>query len=52
MILIGGTLAIAAYQCAGGPTETVTDTVERLTGRRARTFEQFARDHQASFGRA
>lgn len=48
--LIGGTLAIAAYQRAGGPTETVTDTVERLTGDRARTFERFARDHQALLG--
>ncbi len=50
--LIGGTLAIAAYQRAGGPTETVTDTVERLTGDRARTFELFARDHQALLGAA
>ena len=52
--LIAGTLAIAAYQRAGGPTESLTDTVERLTGRRPRTFEQFARDHtrEALFRRA
>lgn len=43
--LIAGTLAIAAYQRAGGPTESLTDTVKRLTGCRPRTLEQFARDH-------
>ncbi|EPH42469.1 NAD(P)H-binding protein [Streptomyces aurantiacus] len=31
---------------------TVTDTVPRLTGRPARTFAQWAREHAASFGRA
>lgn len=43
--LVGSLLAIAAYQRAGGPTERVTDTVQRLTGSAARDLEQFARDH-------
>lgn len=38
-------LAIAGYQRAGGPTERVTDTVERITGRPARAFRRFAEDH-------
>ncbi len=45
--LVGARLALAAYQRAGGPTERVTDTVERVTGRPARTLREFARDHAA-----
>ncbi len=48
--LIAAQLAIAAYQRAGGPTERTTDAVERLTGRPARTFEQFAADHREALG--
>lgn len=47
--LIAAQLAIAGYQRAGGPTERVTDTVERVTGRPARSFESFARDHATRF---
>ena len=43
--LVGARLALAAYQRAGGPTERVTDTVERVTGRPARTLSEFAEDH-------
>ena len=46
---IAALLAIASYQRAGGLTEQLTATVEELTGRPARTFEQFARDHAAAF---
>ena len=46
---IAALLAIASYQRAGGPTEQLTATVEELTGRPPRTFEQFARDHAAEF---
>ena len=44
---ISALLAIAAYQRAGGPTEQVTTTVEKLIGRPPLSFEQFARDHAA-----
>lgn len=43
---VGARLALAAYQRAGGPTERVTDTVERVTGRAPRTVADFARDHR------
>lgn len=43
--LVAAQLALAEYQRAGGPTATTTDTVERLTGRRPRTVEEFAADH-------
>lgn len=43
--LAAAQLAIALYQRAGGPTARTTDTVERLTGRPARTLEAFAEDH-------
>jgi len=46
---IAALLAIASYQRAGGPTEQLTATIEELTGRPARNFEQFARDHAAAF---
>lgn len=43
--LVAARLAIAGYQRGGGPTERVTDTVERLLGRPPRSFRQFAEDH-------
>lgn len=43
--LAAAQLAIAGYQRAGGPTARTTDTVEELTGRPARTVEEFAEDH-------
>jgi uncharacterized protein YbjT (DUF2867 family) len=45
--LVAAQLAIAEYQRAGGPTAQTTDTVERITGRRPRSLEDFARDHAA-----
>jgi len=48
--IIESALAIAAYQRAGGKTETITSTVADLTGRPPRTFAAFARDHAKSFG--
>lgn len=47
--LIESTLAIAAYQRAGGATETITSTVQDLTGKLPRTFAEFAADHAATF---
>lgn len=44
--LAAAQLAIAEYQRAGGPTERVADTVERITGRPARTLRDFAEDHR------
>jgi uncharacterized protein YbjT (DUF2867 family) len=46
---IDATLAIAAYQKAGGPTATVSPSVERLLGRRPRTIRDFARDYASRF---
>lgn len=43
--LVAARLAIAGYQRGGGPTERVTDTVERLVGRPSRSFRGFAEDH-------
>ncbi|KWT62805.1 nucleoside-diphosphate sugar epimerase [Streptomyces albus subsp. albus] len=37
------------FATAVGTTAPVTDTVERVTGRPARTFEQWAEDHAADF---
>lgn len=42
---VAALLALAAYQRAGGPTERTTDALERLTGRPATTFREFAEDH-------
>jgi predicted NUDIX family NTP pyrophosphohydrolase len=42
-------IAIGAYQRAGGKTVTITNVVSDLTGRRPRTFSEFARDHAALF---
>ncbi|MFO7262062.1 MAG: SDR family oxidoreductase [bacterium] len=47
--LVDAMLAIAAYQRAGGPTSTVSDTVERLLGRPPRTIRDFARDYAQAF---
>ena len=44
-------LAIAAYQRAGGPTETMTTVVSDLTGKPPRTFAEFARDYADAFRR-
>jgi uncharacterized protein YbjT (DUF2867 family) len=49
--LIDSLLAIAAYQRAGGPTETITSVVADLTGSPPRTFAEFARDYAAAFQR-
>lgn len=50
--MIGAQLALAEYQRAGGGTDIVTDSVAKITGRPARNFETFARDHVDEFGRA
>jgi uncharacterized protein YbjT (DUF2867 family) len=42
---IGAQLALASYQRQGAGTGILTDTVEALTGRPPRTFQDFARDH-------
>src|SRR5712672_1197757 len=47
--LVDSLLAIAAYQRAGGPTETITSVVADLTGKPPRTFAAFARDHAVAF---
>ena len=47
--LVDAMLAIAAYQRAGGPTSTVSYTVERLLGRPPRTIRDFARDYAQAF---
>jgi len=49
--LVDSLLAIAAYQRAGGPTETITSVIADLTGRPPRTFATFARDYAARFQR-
>jgi uncharacterized protein YbjT (DUF2867 family) len=48
---IEATLAIAAYQKAGGPTAMVSDKVERILGRPPRTIRDFARDYAGNFKR-
>lgn len=47
--LIESTLALSAYQRAGGPTETITSIVADLTGKPPRTFAEFAFDYAAVF---
>jgi uncharacterized protein YbjT (DUF2867 family) len=47
--IIESFLAIGAYQRAGGKTVTITNVVSDLTGRRPRTFSEFALDHAALF---
>ena len=48
-VTIDATLAIAAYQKAGGPTSKVSDKVERILGRAPRTIRDFARDYRSHF---
>jgi uncharacterized protein YbjT (DUF2867 family) len=47
---IDATLALAAYQRAGGPTSVVSDSVARILGRPPRSIRDFVRDHQGAFG--
>src|SRR6476659_2859826 len=47
--LVDSLLAIAAYQRAGGPSETITSVVADLTGKPPRTFAEFARDYAGAF---
>jgi len=42
---IGAQLALASYQREGGGTRIIKKTVEDITGRPARGFEEFARDY-------
>jgi len=42
---VQATLAIAAYQRAGGPTSVVSDKVARILGRPPLTIRDFLRDH-------
>ncbi|PYQ51426.1 MAG: hypothetical protein DMF78_13425 [Acidobacteria bacterium] len=46
---VEATLALAAYQKAGGPTSMVSDTVARILGRPARTIRGFVRDYADRF---
>jgi uncharacterized protein YbjT (DUF2867 family) len=47
--LIDASLALYAYQQAGGPTAKVADSVERILGRPPRTIRDFARDFADQF---
>ncbi len=47
--LIESSLALAAYQRAGGPTETITSVVAEVTGKPPRPFAEFAFDYAAAF---
>jgi uncharacterized protein YbjT (DUF2867 family) len=47
--LIDASLALFAYQKAGGPTAKVSDSVERILGRLPRTIRDFARDFADHF---
>jgi uncharacterized protein YbjT (DUF2867 family) len=46
---IGAQLALASYQRQGAGTGILTDTVEAITGRPPRTFQDFARDQADAF---
>jgi len=46
---IDALLAISAYQKEGGPTATVSPTVERLLGRPPRSIREFVRDYAERF---
>ena len=46
---IGAQLALASYQRQGAGTGILTDTVEALTGRPPRTFQEFAREYAPAF---
>jgi uncharacterized protein YbjT (DUF2867 family) len=50
--MIEAMLAIAAYQKAGGPTATASESVSRILGRPPRTIREFARDHADCFNHA
>lgn len=50
--MIGAQLALAEYQRTDGGTDVVTDPVEKVTGRAARDFETFARNHLSALARA
>lgn len=50
--LIDASLALAAYQKAGGPTAKVSDSVELILGRPPRTIRDFARDFADQFSAA
>jgi uncharacterized protein YbjT (DUF2867 family) len=47
--LVDASLALYAYQKAGGPTAKVSDSVERILGRPPRTIRDFARDYATQF---
>lgn len=47
--LIGAQLALAEYQREGGGTDIITDAVAEVSGRRPRTFREFARDCADAF---
>lgn len=47
--LIGAQLALAEYQRRGGGTDIITDSVEKVTGRPARSFRDFAIDFADAF---
>lgn len=47
--MIDSYLALAAYQKAGGPTERVSESVEKILGRKARSVEDFAADFRENF---
>ena len=46
---VDAVLAIAAYQKEGGPTATVSPTVQRLLGRPPRSIRDFVRDYAERF---
>jgi uncharacterized protein YbjT (DUF2867 family) len=46
---VDAVLAIAAYQKEGGPTATVSPTVQRLLGRPPRSLRDFVRDYAERF---
>lgn len=48
-MLIDSMVAIAEYQRAGGPTERVSDSVQRILGRPPRTIRDFVRDYRYAF---
>lgn len=47
--MIDSYLALAAYQKAGGATERVSESVEQILGRKARSVQDFADDFRESF---
>jgi uncharacterized protein YbjT (DUF2867 family) len=47
--MIEATIAIAAYQKAGGATATVSDKVARILGRPPRSIRDFVRDYASHF---